>query len=237
MGGGMADKGIVFVTFNYRTGSFGWLAHPDLSNDMKLETGSESSGNWGMLDQFAALKWVYANIAAFGGDPHRIVVMGQSAGSASTQHMLNSELTRGLIKDAIIQSGGIRYVDSKNIPSIGELRKLSASALTEKLLTSPRDREWAFTATLDYYAMPDTYYNTLLKGLAQDVPIITGNTRDESGAVFGLNILLKEYHNSAIKTYGSEWGQRFLHWYPAFLHWYPALDSKSASIAYNTQWT
>ncbi|CAG9950238.1 unnamed protein product [Clonostachys rosea f. rosea IK726] len=105
MGGGMADKGIVFVTFNYRTGSFGWLAHPDLSNDMKLETGSESSGNWGMLDQFAALKWVYANIAAFGGDPHRIVVMGQSAGSASTQHMLNSELTRGLIKDAIIQSG------------------------------------------------------------------------------------------------------------------------------------
>jgi carboxylesterase 2 len=85
--------------------------------------------------------------------------------------------------------------------------------------------------------MPDTYYNTLLKGLAQDVPIITGNTRDESGAVFGLNILLKEYHNSAIKTYGSEWGQRFLHWYPAFLHWYPALDSKSASIAYNTQWT
>ncbi|KAK5027057.1 hypothetical protein LTS07_007356 [Exophiala sideris] len=88
-GGGMADKGIVYVNYNYRTGSFG------------------CSGNWGMLDQFAALKWIHANIAAFGGDPDHtsITVMGESAGSAATCHIVNSPLTKGLIVGAIIESG------------------------------------------------------------------------------------------------------------------------------------
>ncbi|TVY71394.1 Fumonisin B1 esterase, partial [Lachnellula suecica] len=104
-GGGMASAGIVFVNYNYRTGSFGWLSTPELSQEMSAAYGTNSSGNWGMLDQFAALKWVKANIAAFGGDPDRITAMGQSAGSAATQHMLNSPLTAGDIAGAIIESG------------------------------------------------------------------------------------------------------------------------------------
>lgn len=69
-GGGMADKGVVFVNYNYRTGSFGWMSHPELSEEFEAVTGHNTSGNWGMLDQFAALKWVKANIADFGGDPY-----------------------------------------------------------------------------------------------------------------------------------------------------------------------
>lgn len=65
-GGGMADQGIVFVNYNYRTGPFGWLAHPELSAEFEKVTDSNSSGNWGMLDQFAALKWIHANIDEIG---------------------------------------------------------------------------------------------------------------------------------------------------------------------------
>lgn len=71
-GGGMADKGVVFVNYNYRTGSFGWLATPELSAENLATVGHNSSGNWGMLDQFAALKWIKANIANFGGKHDQI---------------------------------------------------------------------------------------------------------------------------------------------------------------------
>lgn len=83
-GAGMASKDIVFVNYNYRTGSFGWMGHPELSKERKATPGSNSSGNYGMLDQFAAL-----NIAAFGGNPEHITVVGQSAGSADTYHIVN----------------------------------------------------------------------------------------------------------------------------------------------------
>ncbi|TKA70141.1 hypothetical protein B0A49_07721 [Cryomyces minteri] len=254
-GAGMADKGVVFVNYNYRTGSFGWLAHPELSEEFEAVTGSNSSGNWGMLDQFAALKWIHTNIDAFGGDPDHITVMGQSAGSAATQHILNSPLTKGLIVGAIVESGvrdphdplcaslaenyktldyalpqGVNYTRSKNVSSIAELRELPMDDLTENLFSFGSSASWSFTATLDYYAMPDTYYNTLLNGAANDVPIITGNTRDENGATYGLNITLAEYLADLNSTYSSD--------FPAeFLALYPANNSATASGAYNSQFT
>jgi carboxylesterase 2 len=255
-GGGMADKGIVFVNYNYRTGSFGWLAHPELSKEFLLETGHNSSGNWGMLDQFAALKWIRANIASFGGDPDHITVMGQSAGSAATYHIVNSPLTQGLIVGAIIESGvrdphdpldptlaegyqtlsdslstGVEYLASLNVSTIAELRELPM----DELITSfggfgSTGDTIEFSATLDHYAMPATYLQTLQNGPANDVPILTGNTKDESGATYGLNITLAEYLSDLNSTYSGNYTAEFL-------ALYPANDSITASGAYNSQFT
>lgn len=97
-----AKHGGVLVTFNYRLGMLGFFTHPDLA----AESPHGVSGNYGMLDQIAALKWVKANIAQFGGDPDRITIMGQSAGAMSVQTLVTSPLSKGLIAGAIIQSGG-----------------------------------------------------------------------------------------------------------------------------------
>ncbi|KAF2677444.1 carboxylesterase [Lentithecium fluviatile CBS 122367] len=232
-GAGMAAKGIVYVNYNYRTAAFGWLAHPQLNAEMQKEVGYNVSGNWAMLDQFAVLKWAHENIAAFGGDPERITVAGQSAGSAATYHMLNSPLTKGLIKGAIIESG-VRYprdpfcstlaenyrnmttafatgetlMEYYNATTIDELRELSAEDLSS--YTSGN-----FGAVLDYWAIPDTYLNTLLNGPANDVPILTGNTKDESGAELPINITVSEYNSDLQSYYGDEFAARFLTLFPA----------------------
>ncbi|KAJ5927882.1 carboxylesterase [Penicillium verhagenii] len=248
-GGGMADKGIVFVNYNYRTGPFGWLAHSELSEEFEKVTGSNSSGNWGMLDQFAALKWIHANIADFGGDPDHITVQGQSAGSAATQHILYSELTKDLIVGAIIESGvrdphdplctslaegyttldtaleaGATFLSSLNVSSIAAARELSMEELIDGAGRS------TFEAVLDYYAMPDTYLNILKKGLAHDVPVITGNNKDENGATYGLELTLEEYYEDVNETYSGVWVERFL-------ELYPANSSVNAPGAYNSMFT
>ena len=101
-GEGMARKGVVFVTFNYRVGVLGFLAHPALS----AESPNHSSGNYGILDQIAALQWVKRNIAAFGGDPGNVTIAGESAGSCSVNTLIASPLARGLFRRAIAESGG-----------------------------------------------------------------------------------------------------------------------------------
>jgi carboxylesterase 2 len=248
-GGGMADQGIVYVNYNYRASSFGWLALPELSEARYEETGHNSSGNWAMLDQFAALKWIYENIADFGGDPDQITVMGQSAGSAATYHILNSPLTKGLIKGAIIESGvrdpqdplcsslaenylplneslqvGEEFMASLNVTTLAELRELPMEDLESTM------GGVSFTATLDGYAMPATYYDTLVQGLAHNVPVITGNTKDESGATYGLNITVDTYLSDFSSTFSSEWLNKFLALYPAD-------NDTAASGAVNSQWT
>ncbi|TIA17772.1 alpha/beta-hydrolase [Aureobasidium pullulans] len=253
-GAGMADAGVVYVNYNYRTGALGWLAHPELSQERVNTVGFNSSGNYGMLDQFAALKWIHDNIEAFGGDPNRITVMGQSAGSAATQHILNSPLTKGLIVGAIIESGvrdphdplcetlaenyrnltfalnqGLDYLADKNTSSIANARKLDYTTFVDSDFP-PTSSSWTFTATLDRYALPDTYENTLRKGAANDVPIITGNTRDESGATYGLNITIAEYLADLNETYSGQWVDKFL-------ELYPGNNASQASKSENQQFT
>ena len=101
-GDAWAKRGVILVTINYRLGIFGFLAHPELS----AETPDGTSGNYGTYDQVAALKWVHDNIAQFGGDPDNITILGQSAGAASIKNLVSSPLSKGMIKNAIIQSGG-----------------------------------------------------------------------------------------------------------------------------------
>lgn len=250
-GGGMAAKDIVFVNYNYRTGSFGWMSHPELSEEFEAVTGHNSSGNWGMLDQFAALKWIRANIQNFGGDPDRVTVMGQSAGSAATQHILNSPLTKGDIVGAIIESGvreprdplcatvaenyltlsdnlaqGVSFLSSLNVSTIAQARALPYSSLVTAFMSS----QWSWSATLDGYAMPATYYDTLLHGAANQVPVMTGNTKDESGATYGLVLNETTYIADVEDTYNGTWVQRFL-------EQYPVPSNGSAGGAYNSQWS
>jgi carboxylesterase 2 len=149
-GSGLAIKDIIVVTFNYRLGAFGFLAHPELS----AESGHNSSGNYGILDQQFALQWVIDNIATFGGNPDQITVGGQSAGSASSLDMMWSPLTRDLIAGVISESGargpkdpntgglatsyrikdtaeaqGVSFLETLNVTSISELRELSMATL------------------------------------------------------------------------------------------------------------
>src|SRR5580692_9216687 len=101
-GEGLARKGLVVVTINYRTGVLGFLAHPELTS----ESDHRASGNYGLLDQLAALQWVHDNIARFGGDPTRVTVAGQSAGGMSVHDLTASPLAKGLFQRAIVESGG-----------------------------------------------------------------------------------------------------------------------------------
>ena len=101
-GDAWASRGVILVTINYRLGIFGFLTHPELS----AESADGTSGNYGTYDQVAALKWVHKNIAQFGGDPNNITVLGQSAGAASIKNLVSSPLSKGMIKNAVIQSGG-----------------------------------------------------------------------------------------------------------------------------------
>jgi len=102
-GEGMAAKGIVAVTVNYRLGVFGFLAHPELTK----ESPHHASGDYGLLDQAAALRWVSQNIAAFGGDPKRVTIAGESAGSASVSAQMSSPLSKDLVAGAIGESGSV----------------------------------------------------------------------------------------------------------------------------------
>ena len=98
----LARKGVIVVTINYRVGAFGFFAHPELTK----ESAHRTSGNYGLLDQIAALQWIQRNIAAFGGDPSRVTIWGQSAGSMSVNLLMASPLAHGLFQRAIGESGG-----------------------------------------------------------------------------------------------------------------------------------
>jgi para-nitrobenzyl esterase len=102
-GAALARRGVIVVTANYRLGALGFLAHPDLTR----ESSNHLSGNYGLLDQLAALKWIQRNIAAFGGDPANVTVFGQSSGAISISILTVSPLARGLFRRAIAQSGGL----------------------------------------------------------------------------------------------------------------------------------
>ncbi len=118
-GEAMAKKGIVFVSINYQVGIFGFLAHSDLSK----EAGYQASGNYGLLDQIAALRWVQKNIAAFGGDPDNVTIAGQSAGSMSVNCLIASPLAKGLFNKAIAESGSRLLNTPSVMPALAQAQQ------------------------------------------------------------------------------------------------------------------
>jgi para-nitrobenzyl esterase len=221
----MAKKGVVFVSINYRVGVFGFMAHPELSK----ESGNNASGNYGFLDQIAALQWVQKNIAALGGDPNNVTIAGQSAGAFSVTALIASPLAKGLFHKAIAQSGGllsnlitqtlakaedqgVAFMKKVNTASLAELRKKTA----EELQTISNNQELGrFGTTLDGYVLPLNLMDHFKKGAQNQVPVLTGWVTGD-GSLFGnTEITVDEYRKEAEAKYGSKAGA-YLEIFPAF---------------------
>jgi para-nitrobenzyl esterase len=183
----LAKKGLVVVTINYRVGVIGFLALPELTK----ESEHHSSGNYGLLDQVAALKWIKKNISVFGGDPARVTIMGQSAGAASVNYLTASPLAKGLFIRAIAQSGsnarigpgvnlklaelnGQRFAKTMDAASLAELRAIPAAELIDSTTNKFR-----FLPIIDGWFLPKGVDEIFAAGEQSDVATITGWVADE----------------------------------------------------------
>jgi len=192
----MAKKGIVVITTNYRLNIFGFFSHPELS----AEATYGASGNYGLLDQNAALKWVHKNIAAFGGSPNKITIAGESAGSIGVSQQMASPLSKNLIAGAIGESGagikptmapvtlkeaeniGLDFAKNAGYPSLAELRKLSTREVYEIYNESKR---FGFPAVIDGYFLPKTLPEIFESKQQAMVPLLLGwNSAEIPGMAF-----------------------------------------------------
>ena len=216
-GESMAKKGIVVVTVNYRLGVFGSLAHPELTK----ESPHHASGNYGLLDQAAALKWVKENISYFGGNPTKITIAGESAGSVSVSAQMVSPLSRDLIAGAIGESGsllgalppvalsdaeknGLEFAKKTGATSLAELRKLSSDSI---LNTATKHGPFRFPTTLDGYFFPKNPLSIFKDGEQAMVPLLVGWNSEESGArsIMGKETFTVQNFESAVKRlYGDQ---------------------------------
>jgi para-nitrobenzyl esterase len=190
-GRALASQGVVVVTINYRLGVLGFLAHPDLGRESGTSAGY---GNFGLQDQIAALRWVQANIAAFGGDPDAVTVAGQSAGAVSVHMLMSSPLAAGLFHRAIAQSGpptlvpiksreqaeadGLALAAELREPGVRALRALSVQELTRTLAPGPR-----FGPMVDGVVLPAWPPQLGLAQGTSSVPMIVGQTADENSGL------------------------------------------------------
>jgi para-nitrobenzyl esterase len=201
-GSRLAAKGVLVVTTNYRLDVFGFLAHPELTK----ESGTNSSGNYGLLDQIAALKWVQKNIRAFGGDPSRVTVFGESAGSIDISLLMASPLTKGLFMRAIGESagaltpipafgpkplrigeqGGQKFAQSLGANSMGELRAKSAAEVLDAAVKSPIPYG---LGVVDGYVVPEHPAAIFAQGKQNDLPLLVGWNADE-GSLFAARVKL-----------------------------------------------
>ena len=198
-GAAYCERGVILVTINYRLGAFGFLAHPWLSE----ESGVGRSGNYAILDQIAALKWVKENIAAFGGDSENITVFGQSAGCMSVQTLVSSPLTENWISKAIFQSAGgydtglnrdmllseaetigQEFVELSGAKSLEELRAIPAEQIVELQEEFGRvnpSRMLSFVPNIDDYLLTCGYNEAVTERKIKDIPYMLGSTADDIG--------------------------------------------------------
>ena len=219
-GESMARQGIVAVSINYRLGIFGFFSHPDLTE----ESAHHASGNYGLLDQVAALRWVQKNISAFGGDPRRVTIAGESAGSISVSALMASPLSKDLIAGAIDESGalistlpphplaeteqnGVKFAQTAGVTSIAGLRALTAEKIME--LTAPVGGRGAggpatisYGPNLDGYFLPKTLVQIFEAGEQAKVPLLAGSNSAEQGAraVLGQNEATVEGFTAAVHS-------------------------------------
>src|SRR5438552_10667426 len=202
-GAALAKKGAVVVTLNYRLRPFGFLAHPALAS----ESPHHAAGNYGLLDQIAALQWVQRNIARFGGDPARVTIFGESAGGMSVGSLIASPLAKGLFQRAILESGtgvggigvsprdtaraiAFHFAESLGVYGAGadvarHLRALSPDTLVAASLHIGPPGAPRFFPSVDGWVLPHPVDSAIARGAANIVPVIAGSNRDEGDEWMG----------------------------------------------------
>jgi para-nitrobenzyl esterase len=229
----LAHKGIIVVTIAYRLGPLGFLAHPELTR----ESPHHSSGNYGLMDQVAALTWIQKNIAAFGGDPKNVTIAGQSSGSISVSILMASPLAKGLFQRAIGESGGLfeplqlapkfllanaerdgeKYAASLGATSLQQLRNLPATTFTG-------DGGGIVHPVIEPYLLPVSPYEAFASGQQNDVPLLLGANAEEARALTNVT------HVKAA-TFDSDLEHSFGQLPPALAAAYPHATDKEAQKA------
>ncbi len=217
-GDNLAMKGAVIVTINYRLGVFGFFAHPELTK----ESDRNASGNYGFLDQIAALEWVQKNIANFGGDPKRVTIFGESAGSWSVNVLTASPLAKGLFQRAIGESGaefgtlrtlaeaeqaGVRFAKTAGAESIAALRAKPAADLMKTAGA-------ASAPIVDGWLLPKDVRSIYAEGKQNDVALLIGSNADEGTAFTAGMVRADGFKASAKSRYGDQ-ADAYLKIYPA----------------------
>jgi para-nitrobenzyl esterase len=250
-GENMAKKGIITLTVNYRLGIWGFFSHPELTK----ESPNHASGNYGLLDQNAALKWVQANISKFGGDPKRVTIAGESAGSIAVSAQMASPLSKGLIAGAIGESGGsifptlapvplaqaektgLEFAQKIGAPSLKDLRSMSTLELYQKSLGTSLG---VFKTTIDGYFLTKTLPETFEAKQQAMVPLLLGWNSEEMtyrALTAGKDITNEIYIQKVKELYGNK-ADEVLKLYPVGT---PEVTEQSATdlagdrfIAYST---
>jgi para-nitrobenzyl esterase len=230
----LARRGVVFVSLAYRLGPFGFLAHPGLT----AESPSGGSGDYGLMDQIAALRWVRRNIAAFGGDPGRVTILGQSAGAMSVSLLMASPKAAGLFQRAVAQSGGVfeplqlapsyqlrgaeqegvAYARSLGAGSVAALRRLPAEKLLGGLAAQVSH------PVIGPAVLPRSPYQAYVEGRQNDVPILIGSNAEEAASLVDLG---KVRAGSFAEDIRRAWGPLP----PALIDAYPHADDAEARKA------
>lgn len=239
-GAHLAARGIVVVTVNYRLGVLGWLAHPELSAESPLDI----SGNYGLLDQIEALRWVKRNIAAFGGDPANVTIAGESAGGLSVMYLMASPDARGQFAKAVAQSAymistpalkerkygspsaeesGSKLADALHAPNVAALRAMDATTLTAGAAAAG----FAPFGAVDGHILPRQLVDVFDRGEQAHVPILAGFN---SGEIRSLTILAPPVPASPT-DYEKLIRARYGDLADAFLRLYPSTDMHESILA------
>ena len=216
----LALRGVVIVSVEYRTGALGFMAHPELSKEDK----EGHSGNYGLLDQIFALKWVQRNIKNFGGDPSKVTIFGESAGAFSCHILCASPLAKGLFRACISQSGGYispmnninkelgqmlgsMFMNQLQKKNIAEMRQMDAKSLTGNNVNFPGGGP-----IIDGYVIPEHIYSIYQKGTYNDIPVLIMHNSDE-GAV-DYDSVSEETYNQLLKQLPANWSDSVRAQYP-----------------------
>lgn len=241
-GENLARKGVIIVSPNYRLGVFGFLSHPELTK----ESEHHASGNYGFLDQLAALHWVLRNISAFGGDPHNITIAGESAGSLSVSALMASPLSKDLFQKAIGESGaffpsrptgglylkplaeterlGVKFTESVGATSLAQLRAMPANDLLEA--AAKMNRGFSFHPNIDGYFLATDVRKIYEQGAQSHIPLLAGWNADEDK----MSVLLAPQKPTA-SSFAARAEARFAGDAAEFLKLYPAATDQDALVS------